>query len=103
MTVTPVTLQELSGVDWLFLFSEVLVTALGLGISYIAYVGYRRHDSRPMLLFCVGFALVVGVPAVVGSVIVFGGVGGGRLAGAISQLSRIVGMALILIALRIGG
>jgi len=99
----PVLLQGVSLVEWLLVVSEAVVTVLGLSISYIAYVGYRRTDSRPMLLFCVGFILVVGVPAVVGSVVVFGGIGGDLVAGGISQLSRIVGMVLILVALRISG
>jgi hypothetical protein len=103
MTVASAVLQELSGLEWLFLVSEILITVLGLSISYIAYIGYRRHDSRPMLLFCLGFILVVGVPATAGTVVVFGGVGSERIAGAVTQISTIIGMALILIALRTSG
>jgi hypothetical protein len=44
--------------------SEAVTVALGLAISYIAYRGYRRNRSRPMLFVAAGFALVVGVPAV---------------------------------------
>lgn len=103
MITAIVILQELSGVDWLFLLGEIAITILGLSISYIAYVGYRHNDSRPMLLFCIGFILVVGVPAVVGSAVIFGGIRSDSIAGGVTQLSQIMGMALILIALRISG
>jgi hypothetical protein len=103
MTNQLLALPELTGIDWLFLFSELAITVLGLSISYIAYVGYRRSDSRPMLYFCIGFILVVGVPAIVGVVVVFGGVAGEQIAGLISQTSTIIGMVLILVALRISG
>lgn len=96
-----VALAALSAVEWLFLASELAITVLGLAISYIAYVGYRRTEERAMLLFCIGFILVVGVPAVAGAT-VFGG-GSEVLAGGVSQLSTLVGMALILFALRLDG
>jgi len=103
MNMVPIVLQEPSGIEWLFLFGEIIITVLGLGISYIAYVGYRRNDSRPMLLFCIGFILVIGIPAIVGSAVVFGGIINEPTAGIITQLSTIVGMVLILIALRTSG
>lgn len=43
--------------------SEALSVLLGLAIAYIAYRGYRRNGSRPMLFVAAGFALVLGVPA----------------------------------------
>ena len=91
---------QASLVEWLFVGSEVLITVLGLGISYIAYVGYRRTQERAMLLFCVGFVLTVGVPAIAGALVVFGDLGSEFLAGAVSQLSTVFGMVLILVALR---
>lgn len=103
MSAAAVILQTLSRIELLFLAGEIIVTVLGLSISYIAYVGYRRNDSRPMLLFCIGFILVIGVPAVVGSLAVFGSVGSDRIAGGITQISRIIGMVLILVALRTSG
>lgn len=45
--------------------SEVVTVLLGLAISYVAYRGYRRNRSRPMLFVAAGFVLVVGIPAVV--------------------------------------
>lgn len=87
-------------VELLFLASELIVIVLGLTISYIAYQGYRRNDSRPMLFFSIGFILVVGVPAVAGSLYLFGGVGTEIIAGAVTQLATILGMVCILFALR---
>lgn len=89
--------------ELLLVASELVVVALGAAISYIAYVGYRRNDSRPMLFFCVGFVLVVGVPAVVGSLFLFAGLGSEPVAGAISQAATIAGMVCILVALRMDG
>lgn len=44
---------------YLLLFAATLVaTALGLLIVFQAYRGYRRNDSRPMLLLAVGFTLL---------------------------------------------
>jgi hypothetical protein len=103
MTAPTSPIQQLSALEWVFLLSELLVTVLGLGISYIAYIGYRRNDSRPMLLFCLGFVLVVGVPAAVGAGFVFVGVGSEWIAGAISQGATVAGLVLILVALRIRG
>lgn len=52
--------------------SELLSVALGLAISYIAYRGYRRNRSRPMLFVAAGFVLIVGLPALVTAVLYFG-------------------------------
>ena len=52
--------------------SESLSVLLGLAISYIAYRGYRRNRSRPMLFVAAGFALIVGLPAVLTAVLYFG-------------------------------
>lgn len=43
---------------------EFVGAALGLFIAYLAYRGYRRNDSRPMLFVSLGFALALGVPIV---------------------------------------
>ena len=37
--------------------SEILTVLLGLAISYIAYRGYRRNQSRAMLFVAAGFVL----------------------------------------------
>ena len=44
------------------LASEALSVALGLAVSYLAYRGYRRHRSRPMLFIALGFVCLLGVP-----------------------------------------
>jgi hypothetical protein len=41
---------------------EMVGAALGLFIAYLAYRGYRRNDSRPMLYFAVGFGVILGLP-----------------------------------------
>lgn len=41
---------------------ELVGAVLGVVIAYLAYRGYRRNGSRPMLFVSVGFALVLGVP-----------------------------------------
>lgn len=44
---------------YLLLFAATLVaTALGLLIVFQAYRGYRRNESRPMLLLAIGFTLL---------------------------------------------
>lgn len=43
---------------------ELIGAVLGVVISYLAYRGYRRNQSRPMLFVSLGFALVLGVPLV---------------------------------------
>ena len=48
--------------NWLVLVLALTATALSALISYLAYVGYRRNDSRPMLFLAVGFAFITVVP-----------------------------------------
>lgn len=49
----------------LLVFVLAMVTVvLGLYISYQAYRGYRRNQSRPMLFLSVGIVLLTFVPAV---------------------------------------
>jgi uncharacterized membrane protein (DUF441 family) len=43
---------------------ELVGAALGVVIAYLAYRGYRRNGSRPMLFVALGFALALGVPLV---------------------------------------
>ena len=46
----------------IFLVSDYVVVAITLVIAYVAYRGYRRNDSRPMLAIAAGFALAFGGP-----------------------------------------
>lgn len=96
----PDSLQALTTVRGVILLSQLLISLLGLTIAYIAYVGYRRHDRRPMLYFCVGFFFLFGPPAVVG-IAVLVGIGGEVGGSAVTQLSKIAGLVLVLAALRV--
>lgn len=41
---------------------RLLTTVLGLVVAYIAFRGYRRNQSRPMLFVAVGFVFVFWTP-----------------------------------------
>lgn len=43
---------------------ELVGAVLGVVVAYLAYRGYRRNESRPMLFVSLGFALALGVPLV---------------------------------------
>lgn len=51
--------------DWVIIFqtsTEILSAILGIVIAYLAYRGYRRNGSRPMLFIAIGFVLVLAIP-----------------------------------------
>lgn len=53
--------------DWVRIVSQgsdLVSGALGLGIAYLAYRGYRRNESRPMFFISLGFVLAIGLPLV---------------------------------------
>ncbi|QLG60883.1 DUF7521 family protein [Halorarum salinum] len=97
-----ITLQlgGLSTVDAVFVASEALSVVLGLLISYIAYQGYRRNDARPMLFVGVGFVLVLGVPALVAGLYLLVPALTEVHAGAVTQVSELLGLASVLYGLR---
>lgn len=65
LPTVPLQASEPSGLLLLALQGYELVgAALGVVIAAIAYRGYRRNDSRPMLFVSLGFALALGVPLV---------------------------------------
>ena len=81
--------------ELLFLVSDYVVVAISLVVAAVAYRGYRRNHSRPMLAIATGFALA------------FGGPGGVFLlslvvpipqlvVGVVTQTTETVGMLLIL-------
>ncbi|ELY43072.1 MULTISPECIES: DUF7521 family protein [Natronorubrum] len=37
----------------------IILTILGLAIIYLAFQGYRRNQSRPMLFLALGFAAII--------------------------------------------
>jgi len=88
-------------VDLFFLASQLVTVALGLAISYIAYRGYRRNDSRPMLFVSVGFFFALGVPAIAAGLWVALPFVGQLAVGAVTQVFEMLGMALILYGLRL--
>lgn len=51
-------------VVWALQAYELVGAVLGVVIAYLAYRGYRRNDSRPMLFVALGFALALGLPLV---------------------------------------
>lgn len=50
--------------ELLLLAIGLLTIALGIAIAYVAFRGYRRNDSRPMLFVAIGFVLVLAFPTV---------------------------------------
>lgn len=43
---------------------DVLAAALGLAVGYVAYRGYRRNESLPMLFVAAGFLVTFALPVV---------------------------------------
>lgn len=83
--------------------SESLSVLLGLAISYIAYRGYRRNQSRPMLFVSAGFVLIVGVPALVTVVLYFGLGVPLAIVNSLVQASELLGMSSVLYGLWMPG
>lgn len=87
----------------------LLAGTLSLGVGYVAYLGYRRNESLPMLFVAAGFLLTFWAPVVlVGSLelldlgVRFAPEVAGPLRSAVSyagRLSEIVGLLLILYGL----
>ena len=98
--------RAMGPVELVLFASGGITLALGVAIAYVAFRGYRRNASRPMLFIAIGFILVVAIPGVL-SYFVYGltmvfqvslGIDYVYLA-AILQVSEILGMACILYAL----
>jgi len=49
---------ELSQIFWLTTFTKVIALILGAFIVYLAYKGYRRNSSKPLLYVALGFTLI---------------------------------------------
>ena len=80
---------------------ELVGAALGVFIAYLAYRGYRRNQSRPMLFVSLGFALALGVPLVLTLVYLALPVSGGRVAvQVITQTFEVAGLLCIIYGLR---
>ena len=55
-----------SGLDWFVTIIKIVALVLGAYIVYLAYKGYRRNSSRPLLFVALGFALITGATVIEG-------------------------------------
>lgn len=80
--------------------SQIAKALIGLVIAYIAFQGYRRNRSRPMLAISIGFVLVLGIPFVL-FVLFYTVPGVPEIPAAlVMEASQLVGLLVILYALR---
>ena len=49
---------EFSQLFWLTSFTKIVALVLGAFIVYLAYKGYKRNSSKPLLYVALGFALI---------------------------------------------
>lgn len=64
--------SSLLSLDVLAFSFGLLVILLGVIISLRPYQGYRRNESRPMLLLAIGMLLITVIPALVEIIIIPG-------------------------------
>ena len=103
MRSIPLQLWEASPAEWVATFvqaTDVLSAFIGLFIAYQAYRGYRRNDSRPMLVIAVGFTLALAVPFLLVVLYVALPFLSEALVAVLTQLSQLSGLVAILYALR---
>lgn len=80
---------------------ELVGALLGLVIAYLAYRGYRRNQSRPMLFVSVGFVLALGVPLAITLIYLALPVTGGRvIVQVVTQTFEIAGLLSIIYGLQ---
>lgn len=86
---------------------NVLKAIIGLAIAYIAFRGYRRNESRPMLYLAIGFVMVLGVPFFLFlggmSILFLVGLPSAAEPGVVvaSELSQLIGLLVIVYALKV--
>jgi len=51
-------LVELSQIFWITTLTKIIALILGTFIVYLAYKGYKRNSSKPLLYVALGFALI---------------------------------------------
>lgn len=79
------------------------ILLLGTAITVIAFQGYRRNRSQPMLYIAIGFGLIILVQAVSGLLLFVVPIDVGQFTLEILiQLSQVLGLLSILYALRMG-
>ncbi|MGA3108761.1 MAG: hypothetical protein ABSD99_04805 [Candidatus Bathyarchaeia archaeon] len=49
---------ELSQIFWVTTLTKIVALILGGFIVYLAYKGYKRNSSKPLLYVALGFALI---------------------------------------------
>ena len=80
---------------------ELIGAVLGVFIAYLAYRGYRRNQSRPMLFVSLGFVLALGVPLTITLVYIALPITGGQvIVQVVNQTFEIVGLLSIVYGLR---
>ena len=87
----------------------LVVILLGLVISWRAYQGFRRNESRPMLLLAIGMMLITVVPTFTELVIIpwfivrytSPGTGAVSLTLTVSRLCEAVGISVLLYSIHI--
>lgn len=95
LQLPPVGFTLEAGVFWTL---AMAILVLGLSITYIAFRGYRRNQSRPMLFIAIGFGLILLIQAILLPVDLL--LGMDQFTGrTITQLAQVVGMLSILYAL----
>ena len=93
---------QLTPVETGLLAYELVGAVLGVVIAYIAYRGYRRNQSEPMLFVSLGFALALGIPLVLTVGYLALPVAGGRaVVQFVSQTFEIIGLLCIIYGLRV--
>jgi len=81
---------------------ELVGAVLGVFIAYLAWRGYRRNQSRPMLFVSLGFALALGVPLALTLAYLALPVSGARVVVQIvNQTFEVAGLLCIIYGLRI--
>lgn len=106
MEATPLQLWEMAPPEWIATFvqaTDLLSAIVGLFIAYQAYRGYRRNDSRPMLVIAVGFTLALAVPFLLVVLFVAVPLLPEGVIAVLSQVSQLSGLVAILYALRMPG
>ncbi|WP_425604194.1 DUF7521 family protein [Halobellus salinisoli] len=85
----------------------IVVVILGFVISWRAYQGYRRNESRPMLLLAVGMLLITVIPTLAELIVIpwfvarytTPGTGAISLTLTVSRLSEAVGISIVIYSL----
>jgi hypothetical protein len=59
-------IRVFSNMDLLVTSVKLVALVLGTFIVYLAYMGYRRNASKPLLYVALGFALITGATMIEG-------------------------------------